>query len=459
MKQAEEGMQPEAPHAVDAERSLLGSIMLSTEGGFENAVEKGIHAEHFFDRRHQAMFMGMTGMHSRGTHIDPVTLAHWLRDNGELQTAGGPEYIAALADIGASPVNVPAYVHLVIDTAMRRAMIAALSESHSRAFRPGESTAAKILDEAEGRLLSVGDRFARNSATAQLAGPLVRKRLDLLAEIAREKDFDRLRGLPTGFPGLDEKTAGLHGGDLVILAGRPGAGKTAFALNIVRHVTATGAGVLFFSLEMSSEQLVARLLSQGEVDAQKIRTGRNMTHEDFTKMAETAHALENRALYIDDSGTLNTLEMGARARRLARSLRPSGGLGLVVVDYLQLLSNAADEAGGENRATQVAMISRNLKALARDLNVPVIALSQLNRAVESRPTKTPMLSDLRESGAIEQDADLVLFLHGKERTAEDALDVNLIIAKQRNGPVGTFRMNFYRHYSLFRELDFSEGDA
>ena len=441
----------EVPHAVDAERSVLGALMLNYSELFEVALEGGLKAERFYDKRHQEMFAAALAMHSSGRHVDPVTLAHTLRDKGELGSAGGPKYIAALADIGAAPVNLPAYVRLIVDTAMRRATIDALAESHILAFRPAGESAAKILDEAEGRLLAVGDKFLRNAGTAQQAGPLVRERIDLLSEINRQQDYDRLRGLPTGFPGLDEKTAGLHGGELIILAGRPGAGKTAFALNLVRHISATGAGICFFSLEMSAEQLIARLISQGKVDAQKIRTGRHMTPTDFTNMAETADALENRNLYIDDSGTLNTLEMGARARRLARSLRGSGGLGLVVVDYLQLLSNSGDEASGENRATQVAMISRNLKALARDLNVPVVALSQLNRAIENRPTKTPMLSDLRESGAIEQDADLVLFLHGKGQGG-DVVEVKLIIAKQRNGPLGTFRMRFERQYSLFGEL-------
>ena len=223
-------------------------------------------------------------------------------------------------------------------------------------------------------------------------------------------------------------------------------------MNIARHVTAENVGVCFFSLEMSAEQLVMRLLSQGEVDAQKMRTGRNLNHSDLTRMAEIAAELQQRDLYIDDSGALNILEAKTRVRRLGRKLRLEGKkLGLVVVDYLQLLESDPDERSGENRATQVAVISRGLKALARDMNVPILALSQLNRAVDNRPNRRPMLSDLRESGAIEQDADLVLFLHqdeGKVGAAEPE-EIELIIGKQRNGPVGNLRLLFNKRFSKF----------
>ena len=448
----------EQPMAVDAERSMLGAILLGGEETMMIGLDLGLAAEHFYDRRHQLIFFTIQMKLRKGEYADPITVARALRDKGELMAAGGPEYMAALADIGAAPVNVKSYAALIVDMAMRRATIAALAESHVCAFRPGESSAAKVLDEAEARLLAVGDKFARGAGGPRLASPLVRARRDLIVDINEKKDFDRMRGLATGFPGLDEKTAGLHGGDLIILAGRPGAGKTAFALNIVRHVSAVGAGVCFFSLEMSGEQLVARMISQGKINAQKIRTGRNMQADDFMRLAETAEELENRKLYIDDSGSLNMLEVAARTRRLARSLRGGGELGLIVVDYLQLLANSPGETSNENRATQVAMISRSLKALARDLNVPVLALSQLNRAVEGRPTRRPQLSDLRESGAIEQDADLVLLLHNKERGTDNVLECNLIIAKQRNGPVGTFRMRFERQYSLFGELSVEEEE-
>ena len=442
---------PESPHAVDAERSLIGALMLDNEH-FTAAEDAGLTAEHFYDGRHRALYDTMVKMQSDGRHADPVTLAHMLRDFGQLQAGGGPEYIAALADIGAAPINIPAYAKLVRDTAMLREMIRVLGESHTRAFRAAGDSPSKILDEVEALLFSVGDKFARHAAEIRSVGPVAQKQLDLLADIVQTKDFDKLRGYSTGFPDLDEKTAGLHGGELIILAGRPGSGKTAFALNIARHVSAEGAAVCFFSLEMSAEQLVMRLLSQGGVDAQKMRTGRNLNHADLTGMAESAADLRARDFFVDDSGALNILEAKARARRLKKKLgRDKKKLGLVVVDYLQLLDNSPDERAGENRATQVAVISRGLKALARDMNVPIVALSQLNRAVDNRPNRRPMLSDLRESGAIEQDADLVLFLHQEEGKAgaSEPEEIELIIGKQRNGPVGTLPLLFNKRFSKF----------
>ena len=442
---------PEMPHAVDAERSLVGALMLNNEL-FSAAEDAGLNAEHFYDGRHRTLYAAMMKMQADGSHADPVTVAHLLRESGELQKGGGAEYIAALADIGAAPVNAPAYAKLVRDTAMLRSMIEALAQSHIRAFRAGGDPPGKILDEAESRLLAVGDKFARHVAEVRPVGPVAQAHIDLLAEIVQTKNFDSLRGHSTGFADLDEKTAGLHGGELIILAGRPGAGKTAFALNIARHVSAANVGVCFFSLEMSAEQLVMRLLSQGEVDAQKMRSGRGLNHTDLTRMAEVAAELRERDLFVDDSGALNRLEAKARVRRLGRKLRlEKKKLGLVVVDYLQLLENDPDERSAENRATQVAVISRGLKALARDMNVPILALSQLNRAVDNRPNRRPMLSDLRESGAIEQDADLVLFLHqeeGKAGAAEPE-EIELIIGKQRNGPVGTLPLLFNKRYSRF----------
>ena len=442
---------PELPHAVDAERLLVGALMLNNEL-FAAAEDAGLSAEHFYDNRHKVLYGAMQKMQAEGRHADPVTVAHLLRESGELRNGGGDEYVAALADIGAAPMNAPAYAKLVRESAMLRAMIDALAQSHIRAFRAGGDPPGKILDEAESRLLAVGDKFSRHAAEMRDAAKVTQQRVDLLAEIVRTRDFDRLRGYSTGFPDLDAKTAGLHGGDLVILAGRPGSGKTALALNIARHVSAE-AGVCFFSLEMAAEQLGQRVLSQSGVDAQKLRTGRDLKSTDFIRMAEGAAELKDRDFYIDDSGALNILEAKARTRRLGRRLRLDGKkLGLVVVDYLQLLDSDPDGKSGENRATQVAMISRGLKALARDMNVPIMALSQLNRAVDrTQINRRPMLSDLRESGAIEQDADVVLFLHQEANKvgASEPEEVELIIGKQRNGPVGTVHLSFNKRYSRF----------
>ena len=437
-------------HAVDVERSLLGALLLNNEL-FTATDDAGLVTDHFYNQRHKVLYGTMLEMQADGNHVDPRTVAHRLRASGKLQEVGGDEYIAALADIGAAPVNVPAYAKIVVEYAMLRDMASALNESHARVYRPGGDPPRKILDEAEARLLAVGDKFARHVTVMRGAAKVAQQRIDLLAEISQSRNFDRLRGYSTGFKDLDDKTAGLHGGELLILAGRPGSGKTALALNIARHVSAE-AGVCFFSLEMSAEQLVLRLLSQGDVDAQKLRTGRGLDHTDFVKMAEVATDFKDRDFHIDDSGALNILEAKARARRLGRKLQlDKKKLGLVVVDYLQLLENDPDERAGENRATQVAVISRGLKALARDMNVPILALSQLNRAVDNRPNRRPMLSDLRESGAIEQDADVVLFLHQEEGKvgASEPEEVELIIGKQRNGPVGTVHLSFNKRHSRF----------
>ena len=453
MNHPSNGGAPEPPHAVDAERPLLGALMHNNEF-FADTDNVGLLSEHFYDKRHQVAYTAMLKMQADNRSVDPVTLTSFLRGHGQLHEAGGKEYLVELRVISAAPVNVAPYAELVRDTAMTRAMIRALSESQDRARRPAGDPPSKILDEAESRLLAVGDKFARHVATMRQVGPIAQDQVVELGEMLSSGNFDKLRGYSTGFPDLDNRTAGLHNGNLVILAGRPGAGKTALALNIARHIAAEGVGVCILSLEMSAEQLTFRFLSHGGVDVQKMRTGRKLGHADLTQMASTASELGEREIYIDDSGSLNILEAKARVRRLGRTLRKAGKkLGLVVVDYLQLLESEPEERNRENRATQVAVISRGLKALARDMNVPVMALSQLNRSVtkDTRANRRPMLSDLRESGAIEQDADLVLFLHqdeGKVGAAEPE-EIELIIGKQRNGPVGKLDLHFHKRFSKF----------
>ena len=448
----------EPPHAFAAEQGLLGALLQNNEALAE--LDGNIGADHFYDARHVKLFRFIQKLAAE-KHADIVLLAQELKQAGELEAAGGEEYIAALYSLAAAPVNIAAYAEQIKKAKQMRRILSVLNDAYSRTAEGGKEP-SEILDETEALLGEIG---AEDGAAAGMssAAEKAREFFDNLSDVVNKKEFDRLLGLKTGYPKLDKMTTGLHGGDLVVIAGRPGSGKTAFALNIIRHISANGAGVVVFSLEMSDKQLVMRLVSQDKLDMQKLRTGKDhagrpMEAADLRAFANAVSHLENRRIYIDDGGVLNVLEAKSRARRAARKLARDGGkLSLVVVDYLQLLSAAPGE-NNENRALVVATISRGLKALAKELNVPVVALSQLNRSIESRTVKEPMLSDLRESGAIEQDADIVMFLHEEkteernyEAPPEEGTPVKLIVGKQRNGPVGAIDLQFHKQYSRFAE--------
>ncbi len=444
---------PQAPHAVDAEQALLGALMLNND--LFDDLGTSLHHEHFYDKRHQLLFHTLQTLRL-SKHADPVMVVQHLSANGKLREAGGEEYIANLADIGAASVNVPVYAELICHQALLRRMIQTLAECASEAHRPGDKPPAQLLDEIESKLAAVGQQFAESRENMRLVKEDAGAYCQNMINIINTGNFDALRGAPSGFPKLDKLTAGLHGGDLVIVAGRPGSGKTAFVLNLVRHVSATEGGVAMFSLEMSSKLLAMRLISQEGLDMRKLRTGKDsegraMSSDDLRALSSAVSVLEDRHIYIDDSGMLNILEARARARRVRRLLaRDDKKLALVVVDYLQLMG-AGGTSAMDNRAIEVSAVSRGLKALAKELDVPVVAAAQLNRSVDMRPQNEPMLSDLRESGAIEQDADLVLFLHKKsnELTGEENTPVKLIIGKQRNGPVGWVDLVFQKNFTRF----------
>ena len=452
---------PALPHATAAEQALLGALL--NNGELWDDVEDKLTAEYFYDKRHQLIF-GVIQKLSETHYADWVLLLEKLKNMDKLREAGGEEYIADLAGIAVSGVNVPSYVEQIRNTAQLRRMLALMHSSNARAKYPGDMSPREILDETEAHLSDIGSQFDSGQGSMSVASEIARGLYDTMTDMVDKKDFSRLEGLKTGYSKLDKMTNGLHGGDLVIVAGRPGAGKTAFALNIIRHASAGGEGVAVFSLEMTAAQLVMRLISQDSVDMQKLRTGkgykgRPMDGNDLRNFSNSVSALEKRNIHIDESGTLNILEIKSRARRMAKKLKREGTkLSLIVVDYLQLLS-AATRYGNDNRATEVAEISRGLKSLARELNVPVVAGSQLNRGIELRNNKEPMLSDLRESGSIEQDADVVMFLHEEKDEQEqghysptEQTTVKLIIGKHRNGPMGQLTLLFNKPHSRFVEI-------
>ena len=452
---SENDIPQETPHAVDAECAVLGALLMNND--LFSELSTVLKEEHFYDKRHRLIYHYLYELCDK-SHADPLLLVRRLRDSSKLADAGGEAYIADIADIGAAPVNTRAYADLIVDKAFIRSMISAHSDSLSQAFHPDGKTPAKLLDAAEGRLSQVSDLFRRHeggmSPISEIARVYEQKIFD------NRKDMSALRGIHPGFEKLFRKTHGLHGGDLIILAGRPGAGKTAFGLNLLRNVAKQeNTAVLCFSLEMSAEQLVVRMLAHHGLDMHKMRSADSISSSTLSQLAAATSDLEKLYIHIDDSATLNILEARTRARRVKREMEKQGiRLGLIMVDYLQLMDAPAGGNRYDTRALEVSVISRGLKALAKELNTPIIALSQLNRGAEKRADTRPVMSDLRESGAIEQDADLILFLHSKNDSAPNQnsrINVKLIIGKQRSGPIGDIDFEFDKPLSSFKEADIS----
>ncbi|HWP34316.1 MAG TPA: replicative DNA helicase [Thermodesulfobacteriota bacterium] len=436
------------PQHLEAERAVLGGILRANEA--INRVVEILGPDDFYLPAHRRIYGAMLDLSERGVPIDPITLAEALRLRDQLEEAGGPAALAALADETPTAAGIEAQARTVRAKAQLRRLIGAASAIIARGYDEAGDV-DDFLDNAERSVFELTERRLRPSFFA--ARDLVREAFRVVE--ARAETGVTTTGVPTGFAELDEMTGGLQPGDLVVIAGRPSMGKTAFALNLAAHAALRARlGVAIFSLEMSREQLVIRLLcAEAKVDASRLRVGA-LSERDWRELTRAASRLSEAALYIDDTPGLSVLEMRAKARRLMAE-RP---LSLLIVDYLQLMRGSG--RGAERREQEISEISRGLKALAKELDLPVIALSQLNRSLELRDEKRPRLADLRESGAIEQDADLILFLYReavyrsrewREANPDKVAEAEVIIGKQRNGPTGTVRLEFLDRFTLFQD--------
>lgn len=433
------------PQSLDAEKSLLGAVLIDEEI-LADATEM-VHANDFYDKRHHIIFAAMHRLYERHRPVDLLTLTEELKKKSELETVGGSAYLTELTNYVPTAAHAEAYAELVAQKAIRRRLIKASADISELGFDE-ETTTQELLERAEAELFSVSDQSLKQDLVS--IESILTESFDRLEELHRNKG--QLRGIRTGYRDLDNMTAGLQRSDLIILAARPAMGKTTLVTNLAYNVaTIAKLPVLFFSLEMSKEQLIDRMLSDASgVDSWNIRTG-NLSDDDFSKISEAMGEMAEAPIFIDDTPGLSVLEMRTKARRAAHD-QP---LGLIIVDYLQLMQSSGNHNG--NRVQEVSEISRGLKLIARELNVPLIALSQLSRSVESRTPPIPQLSDLRESGSIEQDADIVSFIYRPGYYEPDNPDVqnitDLIIAKHRNGPVGKVQLYFHPERLRFMSLD------
>lgn len=432
------------PQNLDAEKSLLGAVLIDEETLAD--ISEHVTPKDFYDKRHGAIFGGMMRLYERHKPVDLLTLTEELKKKDELDAIGGSAYLTELTNYVPTAAHAEAYAELVAQKAVRRRLIKASGEISELGFDENTTT-QELLEKAEAELFSVSDQSLKQDLVS--IESILTESFDRMEELHRNKGA--LRGVRTGWQDLDKITAGLQRSDLIVLASRPAMGKTTLVTNLAYNVaTVAKQAVLFFSLEMSKEQLVDRMLADASgVDAWNIRTG-NLSDEDFSKLSEAMGEMAEAPIYLDDTPGLSVLEMRTKARRAAHDTP----LGLIIVDYLQLMQGSGRDNG--NRVQEVSEISRGLKLIARELNVPVIALSQLSRTVESRSPQIPQLADLRESGSIEQDADIVMFIYREayynpETERENVTD--LIIAKHRNGPTGRIELYFHPERLRFMSLD------
>jgi replicative DNA helicase len=436
------------PHSVEAEQSLLGALLIDNQA-FDRVADL-VAAEDFYRDDHRRIWRHIARLVEASRPADVVTVAESIEASEDKDKTGGAAYLAALAQNTPSALNVRRYAELVRERAVQRRLAQVATEIAETALAPTGRDVGQLLDEAESKIFQIAESGARKDQGLIGISPVLAKVFERIDHLHSQDNPSDITGVPTGFTELDTRTAGLQPGDLIIVAGRPSMGKTAFALNIAEHVAlhpSVRMPVAIFSMEMSATQLAMRVLSSmAKVDQTRLRTGR-LTDEEWSKLTDEIARLNEAKIHVDETAALNALELRARARRMKREY---GKLGLVVVDYLQLMSASAQ---GENRATEISEISRSLKALAKELDVPVIALSQLSRAVEQRNDRRPMMSDLRESGAIEQDADVILFIYREEVYSPDKEEAKgraeVIIGKQRNGPIGRIDLTFLGRYTRF----------
>ena len=430
------------PNSVEAEQSLVGGLMLNKAAW--DKVADVVTAEDFYRNDHRIIFTAIAQLVEDGNPCDVITVSEFLDQRSDLEKAGGLEYLAALANETPGAANARAYANIVRERSMLRSLINVGNEISGNAFATDGRSAANLVDEAERRVFEIAEKGARGRAGFRSLKQILPDAVDRI-DLLHQSEGD-ITGISTGFNEFDKLTAGLQGGDMVIIAGRPSMGKTTLALNIAENA-AIGSKIptAIFSMEMPSQQLAFRMISSlGRVDQAHLRTGR-FPDEDWSRINTAVQLMSDAPIFIDDSAGLSPTEIRARARRLHRE----HGLGLIVVDYLQLMQVPGNK---ENRATEISEISRSLKALAKELDLPVVALSQLNRGVEQRTDKRPVMSDLRESGALEQDADLIVFIYREEVYDRDTPKKGLAdisIAKQRNGPIGDFILTFVGRYTKF----------
>ncbi len=435
--------------AREAERAVLGGLMLETQR-FDTVIQ--VIKENDFDGKdHQIIFQSMSELIEENKPLDPLTVSEKLDNKNSLNKVGGKEYLIELATSTPSAANLEAYAEIIRQRSITRKLMKANSDISELILNPQGQDGASLLDKAESMIFALNDETNQNDQSLQSMKELIPSTIDRLHELSNKSGG--LIGSSTGFKDLDTKLQGVQNGDLIVVAGRPSMGKTSLAMNIAENVLLdedTNGAVLIFSLEMPGESLTTRMLSGiCKLDQQNVRSGM-LKDDELRLLLQQSEKLKNLPLWIDDSSILSPMELRAKARRLART--EENGLSLIVVDYLQLMQLPLST---ENRVNQISEISRSLKSLAKELNVPVIALSQLNRAVEQRPNKRPIMADLRDSGAIEQDADVILFIYRDEVYNEDSDQGNkaeIIIGKQRNGPIGTVNLTFLKEFTRFENF-------
>lgn len=434
------------PHSVKAEQSILGGLMLDNSA-WDQVVEI-VQEDDFYRHDHRLIFKAISHLSEHNKPFDVITLSEWLESRDDIDKVGGLAYLGSLAKDTPSAANIKAYASIVRERSILRQLIEVGTDITNAAYTPEGRDSAELLDYAESHVFKIAEKGARGKQGFVGIKALLTQAVDRIDTLFQQDD--PITGLPTGFSDFDEMTSGLQKGDLIIVAGRPSMGKTTFSMNIAENAAIqTKEPVAVFSMEMPGDSLAMRMLSSiGRIDQHKIRTGK-LSDEDWPKLTHAVGILAESSIYIDDTPALSPNELRAKARRLSRE---AGSLGLIVIDYLQLMQV---HGSSDNRASEISEISRSLKGLAKELECPVIALSQLNRSLEQRPNKRPVMSDLRESGAIEQDADLIVFIYRDEVYNEDSPDkgtAEIIIAKQRNGPIGMVRQTFMGQFTRFENF-------
>ena len=445
------------PHSMEAESSVLGGLLLDNKSWEQVAdlLSEGV----FYRYEHRQVYLAIQALINATRPADVITVYEYLQSIGKAEEVGGLGYLNSLAQYVPSASNIRRYAEIVRERSILRKLVTASDEIATNAFNTQGKPVPQILDEAEQKIFQIGEEGSRLKQGFQSMDQLAVILMDRVNQMADSPND--ITGVPSGFVDFDKMTSGMQAGDLIVLAARPSMGKTALAINIAEHVALNeGLPVAVFSMEMGASQLAIRIVgSIGRIDQQRLRTGK-LNQEEWPRLTEAIEKLRNISLHIDETPSLTPMELRANARRLARTC---GKLGLIVVDYLQLMSGNTSSSNGDNRATEIGEISRGLKMLAKELQCPVIALSQLNRSVETRTDKRPMMSDLRESGAIEQDADVIMFIYRDDYYNKDSKEpgvAEIIIGKHRNGPTGTVKLAFLKPLTRFESLasGYSNGD-